>query len=496
MKKNIPLILALSMIFILISNTVTFAQEFETEVKTEAEQLILESEHEHSFGPYVTTKEATVFECGNETRSCTECGAAENRVIEKLLPTIELNTDSVTLKKGQKFQIMVKTSPGDAVAKWESSNSLIATITASGIITAKKAGAAKITITLMSGLTKTIKVTVTNSSGNETETESEIDTETESETNVETDSETNAETESEVNIETESETNAETEFKIDTETDTETEFGHMHNYQLVISKKPTCMENGSCYKECSICHVKRENSDEIIPALGHTGGLATCSAKAVCSRCGEAYGKLSTTHSYGEYTVSKKPTALDEGIETRSCLICGIVENRVIKKLPATMKLNATSIKLKMKQSTNNVKVVGLAAGDAVAFWKSSNPGIVTVNKHGKITAKSKKGKATVTITLKSGLSKTIRVTVQEKEVSCTKVTLNTKTITLKKNASFSLKPNVKPITCIQKVKYKSSDTSIATVSASGRITAKKKGAATITVTVGKKKATCKVKVK
>ena len=69
----------------------------------------------------------------------------------------------------------------------------------------------------------------------------------------------------------------------------------------------------------------------------------------------------------------------------------------------------------------------GLASGDAVASWKSSNPKIVTVNSKGKIKAKAKKGRATVTVTLKSGLSEDIQVTVQKNEVACTKVTLNKK---------------------------------------------------------------------
>ena len=29
-----------------------------------------------------------------------------------------------------------------------------------------------------------------------------------------------------------------------------------------------------------------------VPALGHTGGTATCTAKAVCARCGKEYGEL------------------------------------------------------------------------------------------------------------------------------------------------------------------------------------------------------------
>ena len=142
------------------------------------------------------------------------------------------------------------------------------------------------------------------------------------------------------------------------------------------------------------------------------------------------------------------------------------------------------------------IKVSGLARGDEVASWESSNPKIVTVNSKGKITAKSKKGNATVTVTLKSGLTGKIKVTVQKNVVACTKITLNKKSVTLKKGKKFTLKPTVNPITCIQKVKYKSSNTAVATVSGKGVIKAKKKGKATITVTVGKKKAKCKVKVK
>ncbi len=203
-----------------------------------------------------------------------------------------------------------------------------------------------------------------------------------------------------------------------------------------------------------------------------------------------------TVHTFGAYTVTKEPTVLAEGTETRTCTVCGATESRAVAKLTPAMELNATSIKLKTKQSTNKIKVSGLASGDAVASWKSSNPKIVTVNSKGKIKAKAKKGRATVTVTLKSGLSEDIQVTVQKNEVACTKVTLNKKSVTLKKGKSFTLETTVSPITCIQKVKYSTSDSSVATVSGKGVIKAKKKGSATITVKVGKKKVKCKVKVK
>ena len=67
------------------------------------------------------------------------------------------------------------------------------------------------------------------------------------------------------------------------------------------------------------------------------------------------------------------------------------------------MKLNVTSIKLQKKQSTTKVKVTGLANGDSVKSWTSSNKKIVTVDKNGKIKAGKKTGNAKITVTLKSG---------------------------------------------------------------------------------------------
>lgn len=68
-------------------------------------------------------------------------------------------------------------------------------------------------------------------------------------------------------------------------------------------------------------------------------------------------------------------------------------------------------------------KVTGLAKGNAVKSWKSSNAKVAKVSAKGKITAQKKTGKATVTVTLKSGKKATVKVTVQKKEVKTTKIT-------------------------------------------------------------------------
>ena len=64
-----------------------------------------------------------------------------------------------------------------------------------------------------------------------------------------------------------------------------------HDLENHDGQPATCTEKGwKAYVTC-----KRERCDystyEEIPALGHTGGTATCTEQAVCERCNEKYGK-------------------------------------------------------------------------------------------------------------------------------------------------------------------------------------------------------------
>ena len=118
------------------------------------------------------------------------------------------------------------------------------------------------------------------------------------------------------------------------------------------------------------------------------------------------------------------------------------------------------------------------------------------VDSNGKITAKNKTGKATITITLKSTLTKTITVKVQKTAVKTKSVKEVPKTLSLTVGKTYELKPVISPITSKQKVTYKTSNKKIATVNSKGVITAKKKGKVTITVKSGSKSAKCKVTIK
>ena len=66
----------------------------------------------------------------------------------------------------------------------------------------------------------------------------------------------------------------------------------------------------------------------------------------------------------------------------------------------------------------------------------------------------------------------------------------------LKKGKSFTIKPKLTPSGAEAKITYSSSNKKIAIVNAKGKVTAKKKGTATITVKAGNVIRTCVVTVK
>lgn len=160
------------------------------------------------------------------------------------------------------------------------------------------------------------------------------------------------------------------------------------------------------------------------------------------------------------------------------------------KVVTPSVKLNLSSIPLQLKKSTTAVKVKTKLSTDSVSKWSSSNSKIITVNaKTGKITAK-KTGKAYIIVKMKSGATAKCKVTVQKSPVKTTKLTVNQTKVTLKLKGgkkTFQIAAVKTPVTSLEKVTYKSSNTKVATVSSKGKITAKKAGKATITVKAGKK---------
>ena len=284
--------------------------------------------------------------------------------------------------------------------------------------------------------------------------------------------------------------------------------GHTWSEDYVVDKEATCSEAGEKSKHCTVCDAKEDVQE--IPALGHdfvskVTKKATCTADGTltytCSRCNETKTETikATGHKWSNWKRATAATVFKPEVQTRKCSTCNKSETRNVgKKLAPKATLNASTVTLKVKQSTSRLKVTRLAKGDYVKSWKSSNRKIFTVsgksNGTCKITGK-KSGTAKLQITLASGLKKTVKVRVQTAAVKTSKITVS-KNVTVRKGKRVTLKPVVTPFTSRQKVTYTSSNKKIATVSSKGVVTGKKKGTVKITVKSGSKSVKVTVKVK
>lgn len=250
---------------------------------------------------------------------------------------------------------------------------------------------------------------------------------------------------------------------------------HSHSWKAVKTVQATCTSKGSRTDKCTSCDGVRTVT---LPAK-HT----VVKDAAVAATVFKA-GKTEGSH----------------------CKVCGKVirKQASVAKLKPTISLTASSLKMKAGQSTTAFKAAGLAKGDYVTKVTSGNTGIVkvsSVTKKGtfRLTAGKKAGSTTVKVILASKKSASFKVTVQNGAVKTSKITVSTKSVTLKKGTTYrKLASSVKvtPVTSPEKVTYTSSNKKIATVTSGGVIKGLKKGTATITIRSGSKKTTCKVTVK
>ncbi len=172
--------------------------------------------------------------------------------------------------------------------------------------------------------------------------------------------------------------------------------------------------------------------------------------------------------------------------------------NITVRQPVTEIRLNKDKLSLQVeKTETLTAVVLPDAAYNKAVTWKSSNTAVATVDTNGKVTAVGA-GTATVTATAKdgSGKSASCEVTVTQ---PVTGIQLDKSSISILKGKTATLTATVSPNNASNKtVTWKSSNTAVATVSSSGKVTAVAPGTATITVTAedgSGKSATCKVTV-
>jgi len=165
--------------------------------------------------------------------------------------------------------------------------------------------------------------------------------------------------------------------------------------------------------------------------------------------------------------------------------------------------LDQKTVTLSINESVTLIATVSPEnASHKTVTWESSNTEVATVSGNGVVTALAA-GNAVITVTTdESKKSATCNVTVNAAVVPPTPVsgvTLNQSTLTMTEGDKATLTPTVAPTNATNKaVTWSSDKPSVATVSATGEVTAKLAGSATITVTTtdGGKTATCAVTVK
>ncbi len=208
---------------------------------------------------------------------------------------------------------------------------------------------------------------------------------------------------------------------------------------------------------------------------------------------------------------------------TRICVKVGEVEKFcevTVKALPTpTLEPTATPTvtftptptiaqkvyKVSFVQSKYNVKTTKILAtklvidkDDAVKSYTSSNKSVATVNSKGVVYG-VKVGTAVITVETKKGARAQCKVIVSKNIVKTQKITLSNvkkSKVSIKRNKTFTIKAVISPKNSTEKLSYVTSSKKIATVSAKGKITGKKKGNCVVTVKSGSKSKKILVTVK
>ena len=232
------------------------------------------------------------------------------------------------------------------------------------------------------------------------------------------------------------------------------------SYTLKATFNPTNTTTKTCTWTSSNKEVVKVSSKGVITAVGPGTATITCKTK-------------------------------DTG-KTAKCTVT------VKKVTPTSVVLDKSSYQVAYGKTLQlKATVYPTNASDQRLTWTSSNPDYVKVSSTGKVTGLKAGKTVTITVKTKSGNKvDTCKVYVGEVDVSGVK--LNKTSATLGAGSTLQLKATVSPSTATnQKVKWQSSNTSVAKVNSSGKVTAVANGTALVScITVdGEFVAICKITV-
>ena len=209
---------------------------------------------------------------------------------------------------------------------------------------------------------------------------------------------------------------------------------------------------------------------------------------------------VAAVDSNGKVTAKKAGTAVitvtSSNGKTAGCTVT--VKQKEIAITGISLNKSTTSLTEGESETLTATITPSNATGDKTVKWSSSNEAVAAVDSNGKVTAK-KAGTAVITVTSSNGKTAGCTVTVKQKEIAITGISLNKSTTSLTEGESETLTATITPsnATGDKTVKWSSSNEAVAAVDSNGKVTAKKAGTAVITATSSNgKSASCTVTVK
>lgn len=253
--------------------------------------------------------------------------------------------------------------------------------------------------------------------------------------------------------------------------------------EVGLNKTSTTLIEGET--ETLVATVMPENAtDKSVVWESGNESAATVSQEGIVTAVGEGKATITVKTNDGGFSAS-----------------CEVTVNKKVIAV-TVVKLSAASMTLREgDKGTLTATVEPANATNKNVEWWTSDLDVVSVistsgGSKGYVEAR-KAGKATVTVKTEDGeFSASCEITVEKKEVPVTGISIEPSSLKLPAGDTYSLIPHVQPSDATnQNIKWLSTNESVATVNAEGKVTAVAAGSAEIRAMLEGKFATCPVEV-
>jgi uncharacterized protein YjdB len=394
---------------------------------------------------------------------------------------ITFNSTSISLTISQTFQITTTVAPSNATNKtlsWVSSNTGVATVSNTGLVTAVAAGTTTITATSADGSNISATASVTITASNVSVSGITVNpttlllspTQTSQITAAVTPSNATNKTVSWVSsntgVATVSATGLVTAVAVGTSTITATSIDGSNKTattSVTVSLSPISVSGVSLNQSTATMYVSNtltltptispSNANNKAVTWSSNSSNATVNSSGVVSAVSSGTATIRVTTADGGYSAT--------------CVVTILVHVSSISISPSTFTMNTGTTKALTSVLTTTI--LPSNASNKSVTWSSANSSVVSISS-GNIIAGSSPGTTTITVrTADMGYTATATVNTV---VAVQSITLNTSSITLAKNATFQAIANVMPTNAANKtVSWVSALPSVATVTSNGLIT-------------------------